>query len=567
MYDSVPSSTGAIPSQADTLPAPPRAGRLPRYLRDLRRDAMPLLVGGGRGPTGQPPLDPADPPTLAAYYRSAEPIAWEGAAVYPMYSEELATPASSLTMTLLSADPPAGPAGVGMGLSVVDGYIGLGSRRPAGVDIWLDALERGVTFTLTAESRGALFVLTPVWANSSGEPRSWSGNYGIVVERIGTGRTVLWCSVGEGPPHFTDLVVEVHSAPLDSSARLSTSDTRPIPVVTAARKTVPKVSIPGGMSSDERTGGEVPAVPGAAALELRGTERPPTPVPAADDGIEVDGYPCSFADLFLFFPPPELSGSGDTATRNGAGYEYVDAAEYGETDDPLLPYSSDDGEGGRDGSAPRHALLVDEDDDSGSHGWAVHPEETGLVPMVSIAELPDYGPDPHRSAEKPASSADLLPYREAAAHAMEDDSPATGGHSIVDTVADDSLTPLPRDPLATDETSPEHLFELGTAAYARGDDERAGRWWEQAARAGHLGALYDLGVLSLRHGDVDAAERWWRAAAGRRLIRAMAGLAQLLEERGAVAEARMWRTQAIAEQMIATATRSGGAGRLTSAYR
>lgn len=295
------------------------------------------------------------------------------------------------------------------------------------------------------------------------------------------------------------------------------------------------------------------------------------PAPPPDEDAEFGGYPCSFADLFLFFPSSEHFGSGDTATRSGAGYG--DAGEYGEVGDPLLPYPAEDG----DGSAPRHALLADENDGPGSYGWAVHPEETGLVPVVSIAELPDYGPEPLRSAEGPAPLADLaegpaslidlLPYREVARHATADDSPATGGHSIVDTVADDSLTRLPRDPLAADETGPEDLFELGTAAYARGDDEQAGRWWEQAARAGHLGALYDLGVLSLRRGDVDAAERWWRAAAGRRMVRAMAGLAQLLDERGAVAEARMWRTQAIAEQMIATATRAGGAGRLTSAYR
>ncbi|WP_459546727.1 tetratricopeptide repeat protein [Nocardia sp. X0981] len=561
MYDSVPSSTGAIPSQADTLPAPPRAGQLPRYLRDLRRDAAPLLSGGDRVPAGQPSLAPADLPTLAAYYRSAEPIAWEGSAVYPMYSEELTTAASSLTMTLLSADPPAGLSGMGMGLSVAEGYIGFGNRHLTGVDIWLDALEQGVTFTLTAESRGALFVLTPVWANSSGEPRSWSGNYGIVIERIGTGHTVLWCSMGEGPPHFTDLVVEVHSTPLDTPPRASISETHPIPAVTVARKTVPEVSIPGEACSRDRTGDAVPAFSGTTVLDLWEGQRLSTPVPVADDSTEFYGYPCSFADLFLFFPPFEPSGPEDTATRGGAGDDYGAAA------DPLLPYPADEDGDERGGSTPRHALLTDEDDCTGSHGWAVHPEETGLVPVVSIAELTDYGPEPPRSAAEPALSADPLPYREDARYTAEDDSPATGGHSILDTVADDSLTPLPCDPFTAGEAGPEHLFELGTAAYARGDDEQAGRWWEQAARAGHLGAVYDLGVLSLRRGDTDAAERWWRAAAGRRLIRAMAGLAQLLEERGAVAEARMWRTQAIAEQMIATATRSGGARRLTSAYR
>lgn len=171
--------------------------------------------------TGTPSVAGPELP-LAARYRSADPIDWHGSMVYPMYTEQLTGSATTLTLTLLSATPPPGLRGLGMGLSMVDGYVGVDRRKLAGVDVWRDALERGITVELSAANRGALYSLTPVWRDADGTARSWSGNYGIVVERAAGGRIVLWCSLGAGPPHFADLVVEVSAA---------SADTTPMPAV------------------------------------------------------------------------------------------------------------------------------------------------------------------------------------------------------------------------------------------------------------------------------------------------------------------------------------------------
>ncbi|WP_280457556.1 hypothetical protein [Nocardia carnea] len=241
MHDPGSPGVGFIPSQADRSAPVSGAGQLPRYLRGGYRDATPLLTPTPRPPSG--PRHSAEPApqrrTLAARYRSADPIDLDGATVYPMYSEQLPAPASALTMTLLSATPPAPLAAVGIGLSVIDGYIDLDDRHLAGVDIWRDALERGITFDLVADSANALFALTPVWSNAAGEPQSWSGNYGIVVERTDTGRTVLWCSMGEGPPHFADLVIEVRSTPLAPYPRLFMSGAIPTVSTAAPRELRP----------------------------------------------------------------------------------------------------------------------------------------------------------------------------------------------------------------------------------------------------------------------------------------------------------------------------------------
>ncbi|WP_435592287.1 tetratricopeptide repeat protein [Nocardia sp. bgisy118] len=147
-----------------------------------------------------------DPP-LAARYRSADPIRWNGSMVYPMYTERFGHATTLLSMTLLSAAPPAGLRGHGMGLSVIDGYIDLEGRKLEGIDLWSDALARGTTVTLVPTGPDALFTLTPVWVDRSGVQRSWMGNYGILVEDTPDGRIALWCSVGEGPPNFANLVV------------------------------------------------------------------------------------------------------------------------------------------------------------------------------------------------------------------------------------------------------------------------------------------------------------------------------------------------------------------------
>ncbi|WP_433721983.1 hypothetical protein ACQP0C_20155 [Nocardia sp. CA-129566] len=151
---------------------------------------------------------------LAARYRSADPITWNGSLVYPMYTEQVGPAPILVTITLLSAAPPAGLRGHGIGLSVIDGHIGIDGRRLAGVDVWSDALAAGVSFEVIPTDPGALFSLTPVWVDAYGAQKSWTGNYGILIEQPPTGRLVLWCSVGEGPPNFANLVVEVDTASL-----------------------------------------------------------------------------------------------------------------------------------------------------------------------------------------------------------------------------------------------------------------------------------------------------------------------------------------------------------------
>lgn len=740
MHDPVSPVTGFIPSQADRSAPVAGAGQLPRYLRGGHRDAIPLLTGAPRPHSG--PRHSAEPPpqhsTLAARYRSADPIDLDGATVYPMYSEQLPTPVSALTMTLLSATPPTGLTGVGIGLSVIDGYIDLDDRRLSGVDIWRDALERGITFDLAAESPHALFALTPVWSNTAGEPQSWSGNYGIVVERTELGRTVLWCSMGEGPPHFADLVIEVRSTPLDPGPRLFTpggiptvstatpperrnrhhwvdepapdepdsalwtadyasaaddppaaevamrptvdaprttqhdespadppavgrptihtdndsaaqtssstavpvtldipvvhparepmpvasepdseptaSDFAPIPTVstpttttsrpaTADADPVPRpavsmpspdkvtttvLSAPAARTTDESSAASVDHAPAAthhstgifgdadlatplatpdsppevfaaetagAALDIEALPRSPlgdsagaatdsVSGPTVDDG-EIQGYPCSFADIRLsdttFEKHPDTTGDVEATAPHR-----ISVDDFPGLDEPSVAHLAGYSSGGR---------AVSE---TGRHGWAENPELTGLVPIIREAGLVDYGPEPPRSAAAGAPAATALYGTPlfagddtATAYTDSDD------HALVDTLADDSLAPVPpADRAPTDDDSdPARIHLLGAVAHAQGDDDRALLLWDRAARAGHLGAIYDLGALSLRRDDPDSAERWWRAAAGRRMIPAMAELATLLEQRGAVAEARMWRTQAVAEEVIATAAR------------
>ncbi|MCP2289471.1 hypothetical protein ACFYT3_25210 [Nocardia amikacinitolerans] len=149
---------------------------------------------------------------LAALYKSADPIRWNGSMVYPMYTEQFGRTTTLLSMTLLSAAPPAGLRGHGIGLSVVGGYIDIEGRRLAGIDVWSDALARGTTVTLTPTGPDAVFTLTPVWVDQSGVQRSWMGNYGILIEDTPDGRIALWCSVGEGPPNFANLVVGLGTA-------------------------------------------------------------------------------------------------------------------------------------------------------------------------------------------------------------------------------------------------------------------------------------------------------------------------------------------------------------------
>ncbi|MGW4717253.1 hypothetical protein [Nocardia sp. NPDC004260] len=196
---------------------------------------------------------------LAARYQSADPIRWHGSMVYPMYTEQVGPAPTTIALTMISAAPPAGLRGLGMGLSVVDGYLDLHGRSLAGVDAWSDALAAGVSFAVTPTAPLTLVTLTPVWVDEFGTQKSWAGNYGIVVEHRPNGRVVLWCSIGEGPPNFANLVVELSTAPT--------------PVATEPPAPVAPATAPIGMN---------PPIPRALSSAAAPPTAPTMPVPRID---------------------------------------------------------------------------------------------------------------------------------------------------------------------------------------------------------------------------------------------------------------------------------------------
>ncbi|MFD3743382.1 hypothetical protein [Nocardia sp. NPDC058633] len=158
---------------------------------------------------------PGDPIPLDQRYHGADPIEWCGAAVYPMYTEALPVGTTAVHLRALSVMAPEDVTGLGLGLSVHDGHVNLDGRSLAGVDIWYEALARGIDISVTAHAPDALFTLTPVWVAGSGTHQSWTGNYGMVVDLLPGGASTLWCSTGPGTPDFNELVVELTTGPAD----------------------------------------------------------------------------------------------------------------------------------------------------------------------------------------------------------------------------------------------------------------------------------------------------------------------------------------------------------------
>lgn len=548
--ESIPGDTGRELSWVEALPAcfgtttprdgalstgtafaePTRTGEAPAAESTAAESTARPAEGGSPGDTVEG--RPAEPP-LAARYRSADPIDWRGTPVYPMYAEQLPGTTAELTLILLSATPPTSLRGFGVGLSTVDGYIGFGHRHLMGVDVWQDALERGTTLELTATARGALFTLTPVWMVEDDRPCSWTGNYGIIVERTEPGRTVLWCSMGEGPPNFTDLVVEVRTVPTDAP-------TAPQPPFTTLALDADTTLEPGVGHPVPR--GPIPVVstPGA---------REPASAPDPGEYARIDSA-----------VPPAHSAAG--TPRLGAGDYTVSATGNHPADDRLAitapldcapcelgarPKGFD--EPGPAGRGPRHLLdetsrCDDSGDPHGDHGDTprFHGIDTGRDESTGWSITDDIR-NP-RTRPRPMSP---VP-------APEEPPPISEDTSIADTPR---ITPAdtrrPADPAYR-----RALYGLGVAMYGLGDDERARMLWARAASAGHAGAAYDLGVLHIRRGEFEEAEHWWRTASNRRVVRAMTDLAGLLEQRGEHGEARLWRTQAAAEHAIAAGIRRRG---------
>ncbi|MBF6328221.1 tetratricopeptide repeat protein [Nocardia transvalensis] len=156
---------------------------------------------------------------LAERYVSADPVDWCGTAVYPMYCEPLGPDPTVVALWLRAAAPPEGLLGLGVGLSVLGGHVALQGRRLRGVDVWTDAMADGIELEVCAAGPDASFTLTPVWMDMRGTTESWTGNYGVVIERTPEGKPLLRCSTGVGPPDFGELVVEmtVTAAPTDQS--------------------------------------------------------------------------------------------------------------------------------------------------------------------------------------------------------------------------------------------------------------------------------------------------------------------------------------------------------------
>ncbi|MEV5646638.1 hypothetical protein AB0L57_00170 [Nocardia sp. NPDC052254] len=146
---------------------------------------------------------------LADRFQGTEPVAWRGATVHPMYSQRLAADRTVVRLSLLSEAPPRSLRGLGIGLSVLDGYVLLRGRKLSGVDVWSDAIGAGAELSLGRTGPAAAYTLTPVWMTAEGVVESWTGNYGMVIEPGTDGAMRLRCSSGVGAPDFGELVVTV----------------------------------------------------------------------------------------------------------------------------------------------------------------------------------------------------------------------------------------------------------------------------------------------------------------------------------------------------------------------
>ncbi|MGY2148825.1 tetratricopeptide repeat protein [Nocardia gipuzkoensis] len=92
---------------------------------------------------------------------------------------------------------------------------------------------------------------------------------------------------------------------------------------------------------------------------------------------------------------------------------------------------------------------------------------------------------------------------------------------------------------ATHDATPEILFAVANTAYERDYTATAITLFQQAAAAGHLGAMSNLGVLLAEQGRDEAAEVWLRKAADAGHLGAVFNLGVLLAERGE-GQAEVW---------------------------
>ncbi|MFC4128496.1 hypothetical protein [Nocardia rhizosphaerae] len=267
---------------------------------------------------------PGDSVPLDQRYTGADPIEWCGAAVYPMYTESLAAGTTAVRLRAVSVMPPAGVAGLGLGLTVQDGHVNLDGRSLAGVDIWSDALAGGVDIAVTADAPEALFTLTPVWVAGSGAQQSWTGNYGMVVDLLPNGASTLWCSTGPGTPDFNELVVELTTVQVSDAATAEVPPalaTMPLTILSPAAVPRPEQiappSTPVGPPAEVIAGPRTAAVSPPEAAELAAAPPQPTPAsrtpiapppqPVASPGMPVATAPQPTA-------PPRAGSAGPTVS-------------------------------------------------------------------------------------------------------------------------------------------------------------------------------------------------------------------------------------------------------------
>ncbi|MGQ4600770.1 hypothetical protein [Nocardia sp. R6R-6] len=430
---------------------------------------------------------------LAARYQSADPIRLRGSMVYPMYTEQIGPSPTTVTVTMLSAAPPAGLRGLGIGLSVVDGYVDLHGRLLGGVDAWSDALAAGVGFHVTPTAPSTLVRLTPVWVDEFGTQKSWTGNYGIVVEHQPEGRVVLWCSIGEGPPNFANLVVEVSTAPAVGAPNA--------PAAVEPTTTPMAMSTPAASSASPEDPPTAPTTPvpriDAAAVEsattaIRKSSSPLTTSAAADILRPASSPQASNAVQHTEDAPSPPFGPPVANTQPEAD-SWISA---------LRPQPSN--------TQTTHIPQQDED----SPLFPTMPNATS-----STQSVPSLSP---QNSPPPAAALGSAP-----------SSPPVGEPAAADAPPQRTTeTKHSGDPGYRDA-----LYDLGVALSSMGEEEQACGLWAQAAAAGHAGAAYELGLVRYRHGDPVGAESWWRTAADRREPRAMAGLADLLAQQGKHTEA------------------------------
>jgi len=457
--------------------------------------------------------NPASEEPLAARYTGSEPILWNGSMVYPMYTDRIGTEPILLYMTLLSQAPPAGLRGHGLGLSVVQGYIELDGHKLTGVDIWSDALARGVTVELVPTAADAVFSLTPVWVDQTGAHRNWTGNYGMLVEDIPNDIVALWCSLGEGPPNFANLVVGVGIAPVRPGTRESS---RPAAAETVETPVAAEPPDPGAEPGDwvEHTTDTRSEIPVAAERTSSDTHADSAPV---DTSYADSGY----ADDLLTdtrVPKERQVRRGEALPPAQPTPAFVDENATMTMKYTLPPW----------GAAPEPRLAP------------VPPStpEPRLAPIPTSESVWDSLPRPAHSSESPVASEP--------AHSSAPD-------SAFEQFAEPRPEPEPGPAFSSAQASETSepgaayrnaLYELGTAMYDRGEQEQACGLWAQAAEAGHAAAAHDLAVLLFRRGDHSAAEGWWRVAAGYGEFHSMSLLAELLDRRGDSDEAAQWRTRA-----------------------